>query len=357
MKPTSPHPRRVLLVRNDRLGDMVLTLPAFKAVRRLWPHSHLSALVPPYTAPLLAGTNLVDDVLLDSQTDSARVLGARLKQKKFDVAFVFNTNTRNAQAVWWAGIPQRVCWAYKPAGAIFGNRRVFVHRSHPPLHEAEFALEFVRRVGARCELSSLLPHLQVDIEARHRVRTRIARDLGTAGPLFGVHPFNGRSAYNWPPDKYAELISRLTDNGRVMITGTPAENEELIALRRQLTPRARAQVIVYTDFSLNDLMAALAVQTSLTVSSTGPMHVAAAVGTPVVALFSPHPAHAPAKWGPLGYDHTVLVPPLSAAEDARIPAERSDEVMSRINVDDVVTANLRYAGVTPARPHPADQAA
>jgi ADP-heptose:LPS heptosyltransferase len=73
------------------------------------------------------------------------------------------------------------------------------------------------------------------------------------------------------------------------------------------------------------------------------MHVAAIVGTPVVALFSPHPAHAPEKWAPLGAGHTLLVAPLFAGEDPRVPHEKAEQVMSRIAVDRVLEANLRYA--------------
>ena len=73
------------------------------------------------------------------------------------------------------------------------------------------------------------------------------------------------------------------------------------------------------------------------------MHIAGIVATPVVALFSPHPAHAPAKWAPLGTGHTLLVAPLEPGEDPRIPPECGEATMRRIGVDQVVEANLNYA--------------
>ena len=66
-------------MRNDRIGDLVLTLPAFEAVRRHWPRAHVAALVSPYAAPLLAGTRYVDEVIVDDPSDRRRQLARRLQ--------------------------------------------------------------------------------------------------------------------------------------------------------------------------------------------------------------------------------------------------------------------------------------
>jgi ADP-heptose:LPS heptosyltransferase len=185
-----------------------------------------------------------------------------------------------------------------------------------------------------------------------RVAARIERDLGTSGPLFGVHPGNKQSAYNWPPARYGELAARLSAHGRVMVTGSPAEEPLLLRIRSGLSNTARGRVAFYSHFDLDELSSAISLQAALTVSSTGPMHLAGALGTPIVALFSPHPAHAPAKWAPLGDRHTILIPPLAPGESAMIPPERADEVMSRIGVEQVVEANLNYAAALGHGPLP-----
>ncbi len=73
------------------------------------------------------------------------------------------------------------------------------------------------------------------------------------------------------------------------------------------------------------------------------MHVAGVVGTPTVALFSPHPAHVPAKWAPLGTRHTLLVAPQEIGEDPSVPKEQGDALMARITVNEVLDAALQYA--------------
>jgi ADP-heptose:LPS heptosyltransferase len=335
--------RRILLVRSDRIGDLVLTMPAFEAARRHWPQAHLAALVSPYAAPLLAGARGIDELIVADRQEKPRALAARLMPMQFDAALLFSTNTRNCLAVWLAGIPQRVCWAYKPIGFLTGNRRVAVRRSHPPIHESDFALAFVRRLGGNTDLGDFLPKLEVDPATDARIAARIEQDLGSRGPLFGVHPGNSHSAYNWPPSHYAQLIARLAQHGRVMVTGSEVERTLLDWIRGQLHQNVRNRVAFYSDFQLLELAAALARQTSLTVSSTGPMHMAGVLGTPVVGLFSPHPAHVPAKWRPLGENHTILVAPFLRGEDPRVPPHRGTAVMSRIRVEHVLDANLQYA--------------
>ncbi len=335
--------RKILLVRNDRLGDLVLTLPAFQAVRRQWHRAHLAALVSPYNAPLLSGSRDVDEVIVDDPGQHPRDLGRRLQPMGFEAALVFNSNTRNCLAVWHAGIRRRVCWAYKPAGFLLGNYRVRMHRTRPPVHESEFALAFVRRLGGAAVMENISPELHVNPITRQRIAARIRRELGAGGPLFGVHPGNGASAYNWPQGRYIELINRLARHGRVMVTGSPAECPLLESIQKRLARLTESRVGFYTDLQLPELTAAVSLQTSLTASSTGPMHIAGILGTPVVALFSPHPVHSPEKWAPLGDNHTLLVAPLEAGEDPRVPKQRAAEVMDRIRVDDVLGANLRYA--------------
>jgi ADP-heptose:LPS heptosyltransferase len=131
--------------------------------------------------------------------------------------------------------------------------------------------------------------------------------------------------------------------GRVMVTGRTSEQPLLEQIHRQLSDETRRQVGCYWDFQPLELAAAISQQTALTVGSTGPMHIAGIMGTPVVALFSPHPAHSPKKWAPLGTAHTLLVAPLEPGEDPYVSPEKAAAAMARINVEQVVEANLKIA--------------
>lgn len=334
---------RILLLRNDRIGDLVLTLPAVAALRRHLPMAHLALCVSPYAAPLVAGLESVDEVLLDEPREKAWKFSRRLRRQRFDAAVVFNTNTRNALAVRLAGIRRRVVWSYKPVGMLTATHPVKVHRSRPPIHEADFAMRFVEQLGVPRPSGALSVNLPLDADAVSRVKHLIHKSIGRDGLLFGVHPGNKKSAYNWPASKYAELVRRLVERGRVLVTGGPEERELVEHVCSALPAHHRGKVLTATNFSLPELVAAISLEDVLVVSSTGPMHVAGAVGTPTVALFSPHPAHVPAKWAPLGTNHTILVAPLLEGEDPAVPAEQSDELMARIEVGEVFHAAARHA--------------
>jgi ADP-heptose:LPS heptosyltransferase len=105
--------------------------------------------------------------------------------------------------------------------------------------------------------------------------------------------------------------------------------------------------VFYGELSLLELASAIHHQDVLTVSNTGPMHLAGLVNTPLVALFSAHPSQAPEKWKPFGTRQRILMPPLRPGESGWIPRHRAEEQMRRISVAHVVEANL--ASVDPAR--------
>ena len=339
---------RILLVRNDRIGDLVLTLPAIEALRRHLPSAHLAVLVSRYAGSLIEGHPAVDELLFDDGSQSRWQLAARLRAGRFDAALVINTNTRNCLAVAAAGIRRRICWAYKPVGYLAATERVALRRSHPPVHEADFALAFVRKLGVKTERTAPPPALPIDPAVKRRVAERIHRELGADGPLFGIHPGNKQSAYNWPAERYGQLAARLAQHGRVLVTGSPQEEAVLVAIRQHVGAANQHRVAFITDLELKELAAVIAQQSVLVVSSTGPMHLAGVVGTPTVALFSPHPAHVPAKWAPLGTNHTLLVAPLLPGENPAVPRERGTELMSRIEVEQVYRAALAAAARSPA---------
>lgn len=328
--------RRLLVMRNDRLGDMVMTLPALEAAHRALPQARLTVLASENTAALLQGNAAVSEVMIDRPEQTARELGRRLKRRHFDAALVIAANSRNAWGAWWAGIPTRVCWAYGLSGFLLGNQRLFLHRSRPPVHESEFALAFVRQLGLHVPSRRPTPRLQVDLMLRSRIARKLQAQLGVHRPLFAINPGSRQSSFNWPIEHYARLATRLAEHGRVAVFGHRSEEPLLDKMEQLVPPSKRPGVGFFAEFGLLELVAALDLCDVLTVSSTGPMHLAGAVGTPVVALFSCHPAQAPAKWAPFGEGHTLLVAP---GDPEELPA--GPEHMARIDVEDVLAANLR----------------
>ncbi len=343
-------PRRLLIVRNDRVGDLLLTLPAIEAARRHWPSSYLAVLASPVAAPLLKNYPGIDKVLIDDPQQDSRALGQRLRGERFDTAVVAHTTWRNYWAVCRAGIPRRIGWAGKLPGLLLASHRVFVSRSKPPLHEADFVMRLMNRLDVQGEASNYRPRLKIDSDVRESVAASIAAKLGHEGPLFGVNPSNFKGAYNWPVYRYADLIVKLAERGRVLVTVGPHETDVLDQLEQRwfavhggkLPPQLAERIALVSDFDLRELAAAISLVDVFSVGNTGPMHLAGVLGTPLVALFSTHPSQAPARWRPLG-DHRVMLQPfIDLEENQAVPKAKADEHMCRISVGQVLDANLAW---------------
>jgi ADP-heptose:LPS heptosyltransferase len=346
----TPTPRRLLIVRNDRVGDLLLTLPAIDAARRHWPTAYLAVLASPVAASLLKNYPGIDQLLVDDPQHCHRTLGDRLKAERFDTAVVAHTTWRNFKAVCRAGIKCRVGWAGKLPGLVLATHRVFVSRSKPPLHEADFVMRLMQRLDVQGHADDYPPQLVIDQVVRNSVAARIEEQLGTDGPLFGVNPSHFKGAYNWPVHRYADLISKLAELGRVLVTVGPNETDVFYQLEQRwsatfggkLPPHLAERIALVSEFDLRELAAAISLVDVFTVGNTGPMHLAGVLNTPMVALFSTHPSQAPARWRPLGHQRVMLQPLLGDEEDPHVPPAKADEHMCRIGVGHVLDANLAW---------------
>ena len=341
-------PRRLLIVRNDRVGDLMLTLPAIEAARRNWPDAYLAVLASPVAASLLEGYPGIDEIIVDRPHDTARQLADRLRTGRFDTAVVAHTTWRNWWGVTLAGIGRKIGWGGKLPGLLLASQRVMVSRKNPPLHEAQFVMKLMQPLGVEGNADDYEPRLHIAPELVRSIQRDIHDRLGTEGPLFGVNPSHFRGAYNWPVHRYADLIAGLANYGRVLVTVGPHEISvlEQIEQRWQATgampPERLQRVALVSNFDLKQLAAAISLVDVFTVGNTGPMHMAGVLQTPLVALFSTDPSQAPARWRPLGNRRVMLLPPLPFEADPKVAPENAEAHMCQISVAQVIDANLMW---------------
>ncbi len=304
-------PRHLLLVRTDHLGDMLLTLPVVRAVKAVYPHCRVSVLASAANAAAAQHHPEVEHVEIDpreakhSGLGGVRSLARQIRRLDCDVAVVAHPTPRLAAALWLARIPIRVGTGYRAYSLLF-NRRVYEHRSRPPVqHEAVYNLRLLRPLGIVQEEPSSVPW-RVDPQESAAVEALLHRCGVARADLFAIHPGNAGSALNWPPDTYAALGKRLLAPAtRIVVTGGQGERPLTAAVARAIGDGA---VDLGGLLTLPQLAALLRRCTLYLGSSTGPTHLAAAVGTPVVALFSPLCSNAPQRWRPIGERVRVLQP-------------------------------------------------
>jgi ADP-heptose:LPS heptosyltransferase len=306
---------RVLVVRNDRIGDLVLALPAIEALK-LAGHQ-VGAWVSEYAAPLLEHDDRVDTLLR----------GGGLQRGAFDAALLLWGNWGNAWQVYRAGIRQRLCASGRPF-ALLCNEFLDIRRSLALRSEADYNLDFVRALGI--QVQNPLPRLRLAPED-HAEASAFLERLELGKPVM-LHPGSGGSAQNWAPERYVELGRELRRRYGVTLLVTAGPGEEPLAreLASALQCKALEQAMPLRSF------AALVGQAALFVSaSTGPMHLAAAGGAPTLSLFPPIRSMSPRRWGPLGNRHAVLSP---KGLGQNMPMIKGFNYVQRISVDEAADA-------------------
>jgi heptosyltransferase-3 len=342
----STEPSRILVVRTDRLGDVVLTLPVLSTLRRRFPGARIAMLAGRYAGAIAEGFPALDEMLWyddPGRTLPFRVMVARIRRQRFDVAIIVHPTLRLALLALFSRIPVRIGTGYRFYSFLF-NRRVYTHRKTAERHEAEYNLDLLTPLGCS-ELPPRPLDIRLDIppEAREGARVLLERS-GVRGPFVVIHPGSGGSAREWPLGNFT-LLARLIierTNLTVVTTGTEPES----ALGDEIARAVPVGVVnLAGKLSLKELAALLEKASLLVSHSTGPLHVAVAVGTPVVGLFPQIPVMGPRRWGPYTDNARVLVP--RKPEDcSECTGKRGDPCacMASIGVDEVFSAARQLLG-------------
>lgn len=326
-----PNYDNILLVRTDRIGDVVLSLPAAALLKEHYPTARITFLAREYTFPLAALSREVDEVIADQPGTTAFSLARQLKGYGFDLAILLHPTSRLAWALRLAGIPERVGTAYRAYSVLF-NRRVRQHRKFSLKHELEHNLDLVRSGLGWASYSDreYRPRLDITSEMVRRNEQRLKGVLDITRPFVAIHPGSGGSARDWPIQQFAELIDRIRDIN-VAVTLGPGEEH----IKAKLQAWLKTEPAWISGLSLPELASLLSRASMLVANSTGPLHIATAVGTNVVGLYCPMiPCH-PRRWGPYGPGHQTLVPAVEPCRRCLGVKCREYDCMDKITVDEV----------------------
>lgn len=319
---------RILIVRCDRLGDVILSTPVFEVVKRHYPHASVTVMVRSPVVPVVQGLPSVDEVLVydpDGVHKGIRGLlrlHADIRRGRFRIAVVLQSQWRIAAAIFFANIRYRVGPLSKLHSFLFYNRGARQSRSQVEMHEADYNLQLLRRLGIRVGTRNVPVRAHVSDTARARARQWLeARGWDSSQPLIGVHPGMGGSALNWPEQHYAEFTRSLLKEGKqVLLTGGPGEGALIERIRENLGPH-KDKVLSYAGPAVGpvDELGALFGFCNLVVApSTGPLHLALALGRPVLTFYPPIRVQSVVRWGPYLNDESragILVPEVYCGQE------------------------------------------
>jgi heptosyltransferase-3 len=279
--------KRILIIRPDKIGDLILTLPMARVIKESLPDAHVSFLVGEYTAPLARLCPDIDEVILYDRNWSLGKTVSVLRYAKPDALFVFGHKLKLTIASFIAGIPIRVGRAYFWFSFLY-NKKIFEHRKTAERNEAEFNTRMLAAIGINAEKTPL-PQLD---------KNKLPKNPITINDYMVFHIPTGGSAPHWDEDHFVELGQKLTQKYSypIILTGLPSDTEYLLRVSERMK-HTGADVHIHTESKLLELASVLASARIVISGSTGPGHIAAALGVPVIGLFPGVTALSKERWG------------------------------------------------------------
>ena len=286
---------RLLIRATNWVGDAIMALPALRLVRERFPEAHIAILALPYVAKIYDRQGIADELMVyDRKGEHSGLRGrsrlaAALRAKKFDTALLLQNAFDAAWIAWRGGIPERIGYDRDARGLLLTQAIPVPKRGEIPAHEKYYYLELLRRAGWLDKLPEIPEiSLRVADEDSQRAEGKL-RSLGVRAGALRIAVAAGASygsAKCWPPERFAEALNQMRRerDADVILFGTPAEAVVAAAIAGALGQPA---LDLTGNTLIGELPALLKCCSVFLGNDSGAMHVAAAVGLPVVAVFGP----------------------------------------------------------------------
>jgi predicted lipopolysaccharide heptosyltransferase III len=292
---------RILLVRLRQIGDVVFTTPAVHALRARFPDAHLTYIVEPAAAPIVAHNPHLNEVIVAPRAGGVRglvddlALGRRLRAQRYDVAIDFHGGPRASLLTWLSGAPLRIGYEVLGRGWMY-TQRVARPRALRPRHSVENQWDLLAPLGVAPPDRSAYPvEMPADAAVAAAIDARLTlAGVGAGEPLVVIHVSAGNPFRRWPAAQFIALVAALAaddDQRRIVVTSGPSEQDAaggvIAGAQQELGPARARQVLSCGEFSLAELRALLDRASLYIGGDSGPLHVAATTRVPIVGLYGP----------------------------------------------------------------------
>lgn len=299
---------RIIISRTDSIGDVMLTLPVCGALKKHYPDCSIVFLGKSYTQDVVACCEHVDQFENWDSYSGLSPLEQIEKMKSLQADAIVHVFPRK-EIVWLAkraGIKRRIATGRRWYTLTKCNELVFFSRKKSPLHESQLNLKLLRPLGIRqefslAEVSAFYGFTRIPEEVKRKAETLLEGKEHLQKIV--LHPLSKGSAVEWGVAHFRALVALLPkDKYAVYVTGTAQEGERIA----ELGGIAGAENIT-GKLSLLELVAFISKCDALVAASTGPLHIAAALGIKAIGLYTPKRPMHPGRWSPVGNKAEVLV--------------------------------------------------
>lgn len=336
--------RNILIIKLSAIGDVIHALPVPKALKDSFPGARVTWIVEAPARPLLDNNPYIDEVLLfdKSRYRSLRglvahtpALARELKARRFDLVLDLQGLAKSAAIALLSGAPARYGYCNLREGSALVSRRIC--GPHARGHVVEQLLDVVRFLGGRVTDVEFTLNLRQE-EKKRAASLLQAHYLDVASRYIVLAPGANWPNKRWPVESFARLAQLLWDKHEIapVVIGGPGDK----SLAQVITGATRGAVDLTGATTLRELSFIIRHAVAFVGGDTGPMHLAAAVGTPVVALFGPTD---PVRNGPYGSGHVVLTTPYACAGCWKRKCRRGWDCLGAIPVEAVYTTLRRVS--------------
>lgn len=271
------------------LGDAVMSLPAIRAIRAVFPHAQITLIARPWVADLYARETSIDRVI----RYEARTFGDRrsfahsLREERFDGAILLQNAFDAALMAWTARIPERIGYRRDGRGWLLTRAVPVPEPGEIPRHERFYYLELLRRAGLMEHFPETDAIRLEGIDTAREAGAAHLRALGIAEPAIGMSPGAAYgNAKRWLPDRFAETAAALREIGAsFLVFGSSGERELCEMVARQMQAAGLDARSLAGETTLRDFIDLAAACRLFLTNDSGAMHVASAAGVPTVAVF------------------------------------------------------------------------
>ena len=322
--------KKILIVRNDKLGDLLVSFSAFAILKKNLPNTEIHVLVSKYTAPMAKLCKFIDQVIVDpasitpgsNKVKQTFTLAKLLKAQNYDAIITLFSTVSVGFAAYIAKIPVRIAPATK-IGQVFYNYRITQHRSRSEKPEHSYNQELAEYLLSIANIVPLLivqaPFLEFAAEDIQQLKQEFlkAHNIPNDHLLIFIHPGSGGSARNLSAQQFAQLANMLTGNKPLTIVVSYGPNEEQAA-ETVFSGITQAKVLYESKSGLESFSQHLQFADCFISGSTGPLHIAGVLDRPTAAFYTRRRSATSLRWQTLNSEKNRLAfspPESSTAED------------------------------------------
>lgn len=302
-------PKNLLIVRTDRLGDVVLSLPLARVVKENFPNCKITFLVRNYTKDLLYNHPFIDDIIILKEESNKILIKENIsiiKKYGFDTSIIVYPTFQTALIIFLSKIKYRIGTGYRWYSFLF-NKRMYEHRKFAEKHELEFNINLLKIFGIKKDIDkeNVKFDLIVDETAKEKIEEKLNNNVKPGNKIIVIHPGSGGSSVDLPIEKFKVLIKLLKEIPEIQIILTGAKSEIELCNELKLYDGI---INLAGKLELKGLIALIDRSKIFIANSTGPIHIAAALNKFTIGFYPKILACSPQRWGPYSSKSFVFMP-------------------------------------------------